>query len=310
MSNNTTDNSSQSNLAVTVVAYYAFFLVIAGTIFNLVTFLVLCRQKFRDTNERPTLHYMRAIAIVDILMLYGWNFDHYTKVAHGFQLTRYSIASCKYAGFLNYFTAQTSAWLRVFICLDRYLSLSRLHRTWFGRPKNVLIIIACVTGFFTLFNLHFIIFTCYHNADGSVNSNSHLYKVYPLWDFVNLAMYICLPFVFMALFNSGVIYHLFRLQRTSTLQNSRIRHRAISITLVVTTFLFVIMTTPATLAFGFFYDAASYAVLYTLDSILYTYHILALPLYIITFDEFRQEFIKIITCNNRAQRIGPVSTTR
>ncbi|CAF1510300.1 unnamed protein product [Adineta steineri] len=309
MTNNTTENISESSASVIAVAYYAFSLIIVGTVLNLLTYVVLCRSKFKDTDEQPTLYYIRTVAIFDVLMLYGWNFDHYTLTIHGFQLPTYTIASCKYAQFLNYFTAQISAWLRVFICLDRYLSLSRLHRTWFGRPKSVLIIITCIISFFTLFNLHLIIFGCFYDATGSLNANSRLYTIYPMWDFVNLAMYNCLPFLLMVLFNSGVIYHLMRLRRTSTIQNSRIRHRAITITLVVTTFLFLIMTIPATVAFGFFGNTAGDIVLYTLDSILYTYHILSFPLYMITFTEFRREFIKMITCNRYGRRIAPQPAT-
>jgi hypothetical protein len=44
------------------VAYYPIGLIIFGTIANTLTFLTFCRAKFRDTNERPTLRYMRAIA--------------------------------------------------------------------------------------------------------------------------------------------------------------------------------------------------------------------------------------------------------
>ena len=305
MSNNTTGIIDQSEVSVIVVAYYAFGLVIVGTGLNLLTLCILCRPKFRDTNERPTLFYMRTVAIFDILMLYGWNFDHYTLTIHRFELTRYAVPSCKYAWFFNYFTNQTSAWLRVFISIDRYLSLSHLHRTWFSRPKSILTIIACIISFFTVFNFHLIIFGCFYEANGSININSRLYTIYPLWDFVNLAMYNCIPFLLMTIFNSGVIYHLIHRHQTSTVQNSRIPHRAVSITLVTTTFLFLIMTTPATIAFGFFLDTAGDVVLYTLDAMLYTYHISSFPLYMITFNEFRKEFINMITCNKHNQRIAP-----
>jgi hypothetical protein len=308
MSNNKTANINESSILLTVVAYYAFTLIIVGTALNLLTFVILCRKKFRNMKERPTLYYMRAVVIVDILMLYGWNFEHYLSIVYGFAFRNYTIVSCKLFMFLNYLTHHTSAWLRVFICLDRYLSLSRLHRTWFGRPKSVLIIIACVISFFTLFNLHLIIFGCFYETNGSLNINARFYTIYPMWDFVKLAIYNCLPFLFMVMFNSGVIYHLFHLSRVTTIQNSRIHHRSISITAIVTTFLFLIMTIPVTIAFGFFLNTAGDLVLYTMDSMLYTYHISSFPLYMITFHEFRQEFIKMVTCNNNDRRIGPQAT--
>jgi hypothetical protein len=135
----TSKSNSAADIELYVVAYYSLLLMVLGTILNLLTFVVFFRGKFRNTEERPTIHYMRAIAIVDILMLYGWNLDHYLMNVHGYYASSVSIGICKLVLFINYFAPQTSAWLRVAICLDRYLSLSRLHRTWFGHSKHVLI---------------------------------------------------------------------------------------------------------------------------------------------------------------------------
>ena len=297
-SNNTTESPViEIQTASLFVTYYPFTLVVAGTLFNLMTLAVLCRPSFQDTSKRPTLHYMRAIAIFDIVMLYGWNLDHYLYYSHGYTLNRYSIVSCKITSFLNYFAPQVSAWLRVFVCLDRYLSLSRLHKTWFSQSKNVLIIIACIVAVFTIFNFHFFLFVCFYESDGSFSSGSRLYTVFPLWDNINLGLYNIVPFILMSGFNGGVIYHLIRLKQTSTVQNSRIQHGSISITLVITTFLFLLMTTPATISYGFFDSTAPASTLKTLDSVLYTYHILSFPLYFTTFREFRQETLRIVTCN-------------
>ncbi|CAF1006124.1 unnamed protein product [Adineta ricciae] len=237
---------------VVIVAHFSLVLVIVGTVFNLITFFSLCQSRFRDTKTRPVLHYMRTIAISDILMLYGWNFDHYIYPMYGFYLQRTTLSACKFLSFLNYFAPQSSAWLRIFISLDRYLSLSRLHRTWFSDSKHILIIIASIIIFFFFLNFHFFIYTCYYNRSGTVNINSLLFKLYPTWDYVNLAFYNFLPLIWMIILNSGVIYHLINLRRTTSLQNSRIQHRAISITLVITTFLFLIMTVPASVGFTFF----------------------------------------------------------
>jgi hypothetical protein len=301
-SDNSEGNGDQQQLFIT---YYPFTLVIVGTLFNFITLAIFCRPIFRDTSRRPIIHYMRTITIFDILMLYGWNLDHYLSSAHGFTLYQYTVPSCKIVSFINYFAPQVSAWLRVFICLDRYLSLSRLHKTWFSQSKNVLLIITCIMIIFTLINIHLVIFGCFYNTDGTVNTNSRLYVINPLWDYVNLGLYNCAPFIFMVIFNSGVIYHLIRLRRTSTVQNSRIQHRSLSITLVITTFLFLIMTIPSTISYAFFYDIAGDFLLHFFDSVLFTYHILSFPLYVITFTEFRQEVLQLITFN-RCHRIQPL----
>ncbi|CAF3338293.1 unnamed protein product [Rotaria sp. Silwood1] len=306
--NTTSITTTEPSRAALIAAHYSLALVIVGTLLNILTFIVLCRSTFRNTKTRPTLHYMRAMAIFDILMLYGWNIDHYLGTIYGFTLPEFTITFCRFFSFLNYFAAESSAWLRVFVCLDRYLSLSHLHRTWFGKSKNILIIIACIMGILVLLNFHFFLFVCYYRPNGTINIASWLYAVYPLWDYVNLGVYNCAPFILMVTFNSGVIYHLIHLRHTSTIQNSRIQHRSISITLVITTFLFLIMTIPATVGFAFFYNSNT-TILYFLDGLLYTYHILSFPLYMITFDEFRQQVIAIITCKRNNQRIAPQTQT-
>jgi hypothetical protein len=297
---------NDGNNADMVATYYPFTLVIVGTIFNSFTFFILCRPAFQDTDKRPTVHYMRAVAIFDILMLYGWNLDHYLSGAHGFTLQLYSIPLCKFFSFFDYFTPQVSAWLRVFICLDRYLSLSRLHKTWFSQSKSVLIIIASIIIVFTIINFQFFLFACFYQSDGTIDPNARLYIIYPLWDMMNLGFYNCAPFILMAIFNSGVIYHLVQLRQKSTVQNSRIKHRSIYTTLVITTFLFSIMTIPSTVGYAFFRNT-SLVILHLFDSMLYTYHILSFPLYMITFTEFRQEVLRLITCN-KWRNSQPLST--
>ncbi len=92
MSTNKTTISIRSAESL-IVAYYSLKLIIIGSLLNFLTFLILCRPAFRDINARTILHYMRTIAIFDILMLYGWNFDHYLTIAHDFRILGYSIAS-------------------------------------------------------------------------------------------------------------------------------------------------------------------------------------------------------------------------
>ena len=309
LSNTSSNNFISQHIGTSefvLIAYYPLFLIIIGTILNTNTFIVLCRSPFRDTKKQPAMHYMRTMAIFDILILYGWNLDHYLSSVHGFKLLIYSIPSCKWVNFLSFSTTQISAWLRVFVCFDRYLSLSRLSRTWFSKSKTILIIIALIISIFLLLNFHLLLFACYIDADGNINPNAVQYTIYPMWDRFHLVLYNCLPFILMVIFDSGVIYHLIHLRRRTTLQNSRIQHRSISITLVVTSTLFLIMTIPSGVVFAFFLEISPLSVPKIVDGIYFTYHILSFPLYMITFTEFRREFIGMIYCAQR-DRVVPVN---
>jgi hypothetical protein len=301
------NTSELQTIGSDISAYYPLFLMIVGTVLNFLTFIILCRSSFKDTKKQPVIHYMRTIAIFDILILYGWNLDHYLSGVYGFTLEQYSISSCKFFLFFGYFTVQTTAWLRVFVCIDRYLSLSRLHKTWFSHSKHVIIIIICIISFLALFNLHLMIFGCFYTSNGIIDINSQLYEIFPMWDYVDLVVYNCLPFLLMVIFNSGAIYHLTRHYRTTMVQNSRIRHRSISITLFTTTFLFLIMTVPANIIFAFFQTVLSPTILRLADGILFTYYITSFPLYMITCKEFRQVFITIITCGKNTAKVAPRS---
>jgi hypothetical protein len=54
-----------------IAAYYRLSLINVGSISNLLTFIIFCRPIFNDPHKRPVIHYMRTIAIFDVLMLYG-----------------------------------------------------------------------------------------------------------------------------------------------------------------------------------------------------------------------------------------------
>ncbi|CAF1344749.1 unnamed protein product [Adineta ricciae] len=314
----TTNNSNATSMYsssndVTFAGYYSLLMVIIGTIFNLLIFIVLCRARFRNAQVRSTIHYIRAIAMIDFLGLYGWTLDNYFGIVYGFTLTSsYTIASCKFFLFFNYFTLHISAWLHVFVCFDRYLVLSRLNpNTWFNQSKNVLIMIGCIIGFFFLFNFHILLFVCYQDINGQINTNSKLYILYPLYHRIHLCVYNLIPSFFIILFNGISVYHLYRLRRTTSIQNSQVRHRSISITLIITSILFVIMRTPSSINYAFFYGSL-YAtdwglhLIYAIDIIQYTFPILNLPIYLITFTEFRYELMSSIT-RRRGRMMAPTN---
>lgn len=305
LANITTTNSTQSEKSL-VAAYYSLILIIIGTPLNLLTFIVLCRVSFRDKQLQSIIHYMRSIAIFDCLMLYGWNLDHYLVTIQNFYLLEYSIFSCKFLCFLSYFTQQTSAWLRVFVCLYRYLSLSHYYREWMSRLKTVLLTIICIVTTLILFNSHILIFGCFRDVDGTINYQAQSYTIYPLWDHVNLGAYICLPFLCMTMLNSGTSYHLIRFHRTRSLSNLRHQHRAITFPLVVSTSMFLIMTTPATVAYAFFSDA-NVILLHHLDGLLYTHHVISFPYYLITLNDFRREFMTMLGKKVHHRRIAPLA---
>ena len=69
-------------------------------------------------------------------MLSGWNFDNYVYSFDDFYLQRTSLSVRKFLFLTQLFHITiVSLVAYIFICLDRYLTLSRLHRTWFNDSK-------------------------------------------------------------------------------------------------------------------------------------------------------------------------------
>lgn len=94
------------------------------------------------------------------------------------------------------------------------------------------------------------------------NPNFHRYKysskfsLSPWWDIVHMYIYTIAPFIIMLSFNSLLIYATIskRLSLTKESSKSQQRKRNLTISLLVVTFSFLIMTVPSTIAFGYLYE--------------------------------------------------------
>ncbi|CAF1505581.1 unnamed protein product [Rotaria magnacalcarata] len=292
--------SRRASLGTLVFTYYPLCLTCATTILNSLILIILYQKVFR---QRPTILYMRAIALIDIVLLYGWNLDHFFRLKFGFEVDRLSVISCKLSTYLNHFLNQSSAWLRVCMCIDRFYSLNQIrHCRINDRHRRVIFSIVFTVIVIALVNIHLPIFACYsHNNGTQISGNSRSFRLYPSWSYINLALYNIIPFILMLTFNLLIIRHLILIKRTSLLQQSRIRHSSISIPILLSAFLFCLMTTPPAVIFGFFHKqlqtvAFQHIVLSLLDSIKYTYHSLSFLLYFVTLAEFRKEFFRLFQC--------------
>jgi hypothetical protein len=256
--------------------------------------------------QRPTIRYMRAIALVDMLMLYGWNLDHFFRLKFGFEVDRLTVLSCKISTYLNHFLSQSSAWLRVWMCIDRFCTLNQVrHRRTIYQHRRSKFLITLTFLSIALINLHLPIFSCYAYQIGNetkIAAGSHYYRLYPTWNYINLALYNIIPFLLMLIFNILILRYLILAKRKSTFHQSRIRYSSISIPILLSAFFFCIMTTPPAIIFAFFHEQIQSDIiiqnllLTLLDSIKYTYHSLGFFLYFITLVDFRKEVFRLLPC--------------
>lgn len=288
-------------IITSILTYYPLCLTCMTTVLNSLTLIIFSRKVF---HQRPIIRYMRVIALVDILMLYGWNLDHFFRFQFGFELDRLTVFSCKLSTYFNHLLPQLSAWLRVWMCIHRFWNLTQLqqhrnahqHRRATFFITTTLIILASI-------NLHLPIFSCYayqYNNEIHISTDSLYFRLYPTWNYVNLALYNVIPSCLMLVFNIGIIRHLIVVKRRSILRQSRVRHSSISFFILLSTFLFCLMTTPPAIIFAFFQTFVKSAifqnlVLSILDSIKYTYHSLSFVLYFLTLTDFRNEVWRLLT---------------
>ena len=291
----------QLSIVRLICTYYPLGLTCLTSLLNSLTLIILSRKVFQ---QRPIIRYMRAIAIVDILMLYGWNLDHFFRLQFGFEMDRLTVLSCKFSTYFNHVLTQSSAWLRVWMCINRYCTLNQLRtrRTNHHQHRRAKFFIGSTLIVIALINLHLPVFSCYaYQSDNEtkISSESLSLPLYPTWNYVNLALYNIIPSCLMLLFNILIIRRLIMIKRTSILHQSRVRHSSISVSILLSTFLFCLMTTPPAIVFAFFRTFVHSAlfenlILNILDSIKYTYHSLSFLLYFITIVDFRHEIFRFL----------------
>jgi len=292
-----------TSVSLIISTYYPLCLTCVTTILNSLTIFVLYQDVFR---QRPAVRYMRAMAIVDMLMLYGWNLDHFFRLKFGFEVDRLTVATCKILIYLNHLLSHSSAWLRVWMCIDRFLTLNQVRqRRAIYQHRRVIFLIIFTFIALALINLPIPIFSCYSYVlknETKIASGSPYFPLYPAWNYINLMLYNILPFTLMLIFTILIIRYLILIKRTSSLQQSRIRYSTISIPILLSAILFCLMTTPPALIYAFFRLSINNT-MNVLDSIKYTYHSLSFLIYFVTLVDFRQEVYRFLHCQYCKSRL-------
>lgn len=98
-------------------------------------------------------------------------------------------------------------------------------------------------------------FLCYSYKDG--------YEIFPNWENIHLAIYNLIPFCIMTIFNGLLIRNVLLVNLTHSKDNSNNssqnaksmrKKQTLTIALIFVTILFLVMTLPSSIIFGFFFD--------------------------------------------------------
>nr|QVK45793.1 G protein-coupled receptor [Proales similis] len=296
---------SQAELAwdieLKVVGSYCLFLVIVGTLSNLIALYICLRKRLRSVT---TFIFFSFILLNDTLSLYGWCLDHFLDSFFHLQIEESSIWLCKIFRFSQFVTLQWSSWLLVFLTLDRYLSITiKTWRSLYFRV-NQAIMASILLGFFIMvLNSHMLILAG-EQKDGIVNCYGlDGFKEWThIWSKVHAFTYSFVPSLALIVINSFVAYN--ALKKTTKINPKSgqfiLKKKRLSLAIGVVTFGFMIGTIPSAVVSGFAntsksVPASSKLILFICDSVSFTYHSCKFQILVKFNSNFRQEFRTLLS---------------
>ncbi len=200
--------------------------------------------------------------------MFTWNLNHFLRPNFNINISYLNIHTCRFFLFLQYTSLQSSAFLVSFVCIDRYFTIisrpgSFISKLPFGTVKSATIWSTIIISFFIVLNSHLIIFDRKLKPSKQIDCLKYVtgFQIDLVWDRLHLFLYSLIPSSLMIVFNSLLISKTFYLDKNKTLKynkNKKVsaisKKTGLTISLLFITFSFIIMTLPASLCYGFFFD--------------------------------------------------------
>jgi hypothetical protein len=294
-----------------IFSYVPLGIIASGLIGNSLCFILF---RFHKHFKRMTpMVYLSFVAITDTLALFEWNLDHYLILNTGFSIGGLSEFTCHVYTFVQYSSLQASALLLSMLSVDRYFTVVSTPGSFFSKlpfrtkksafawsfmivsviiliNSHLLIASRHVSSTFKMFNLNnqsfnltLTPFECYEYANG--------FLVNPIWDNVHLVIFDLVPFFLMLLFNGLLIRNLFQIQlmtRHKASSKRDARNARLTISLIFVTFMFLVMTLPSSVLFGFYVKQINIHILNWSDNISFLNNSSLFAFSLITIPKFRK----------------------
>ena len=300
-----------------VLGIYKIFLIVAGTIGNLLIFIVCVKLK-----DNTTFMLLRFLSISDMISLYFWNLSQFTSALFNFDMQNFNFYYCKFFEFAQFTSLQVSAWILALISCDRYLTIA--FTTWKiktvktnGGFKAGLAVVVLLAGLnfhclFTFGHVEYVngteIVQCYATDIPST-------KIMGVWNTVHAFFYSYIPFCMIAVANFLLVISILRKNKvsTATTTNAKKRNIFMNITVFSITILFIVLTCPGAIASSYFnvliQSYSGRVILFSVDSLTFSYHSLSFITLFITNKKFSKELYYLFTCRKYDDRTVNFSTT-
>lgn len=356
------NNITSSNLASSseigegfykAIGWMSLINIVSGVLGNIVCFVVFVST--RELRNMSFIVYLTYCSIANIISLFEWNFNDYLSPMHGIKLETASLAGCRVATFLQYFSLQSSTYFLSFMCIDRYVSVIAMPGSFASRLPFSTSKTAHFWSILTVFvvfalNSHILAFNGYYKPPELRNTTlingsnqtfiTYLYQdpdfncgnypngfsLWPLWDVVHVYVYTIFPFILMTVFNLLLIVKTLlpnknkkNLSKNNNMpSNFKANQDKAKMTrsILAITVSFLVLTLPADIAFGYFYESYDSAPwLFNLLDLIAFFHQSVLFLNCFTTNnKFRHRVVHFMDCicfvfgKRRSNQVGQGNT--
>ncbi|XP_060079806.1 growth hormone secretagogue receptor type 1-like [Ylistrum balloti] len=212
MTNDTTFHHFQEfQTAVMIWLYFPPFLIIIGTIANLLAIVVLLRKPMRTSN---TMFYLLVLSFGDIFVLYTGLLRFWLKFGFDQDIRLISNAFCKFHGFLVYVSLDFTAWVLVAVTVDRCFSICHPFKAKVICTRKVAKITVCVIlGTLIAINGHLFWSLAIKDLADEIQCTGVTYFANSIWPWIDFSVFSGIPFSIMITSNIIIVRQLCRSSR-------------------------------------------------------------------------------------------------
>jgi hypothetical protein len=229
--NNNNNNTRTLNITITsdqlIIELYTFpFIVIIGTICNILIFLVMTSKKMR---HQSTYFYMGVLAIADEMVLLNGCLNVWIIIYFGESLL-FTQLGCKIVGTIYYTASHFSVWIVVAMTIERFIAvaipLQANRLCTVKRAKLVCFSLACIM---LLINIHFLFTHALINGECVHHIEYDL--IMKIWPWIDAVIYSYIPLTLLIIFNILIVHNLIKskknIKRLQNGQNGPIKNYSI-----------------------------------------------------------------------------------
>ena len=327
-------NYMEYKLHKILLLYIPPFLLIIGTIGNVLSFCVLLRKAMRRTS---TYNYLAVLSFTDMLVLYVGLLRLWVGELTGVDIRDESDWSCKIISMAGYTVSVYSVWLLIAVTVERYIvTVHSLRAPTMCTQGRAVKTIGLILLILLSVNLHFLWTTQIQSKKQQEprcnGAEGYEQLVERIWPWIDACLYCILPFVIICILNCLIVHKVVLSRRMRRLLpgssmsgstnnnggtgsgNNRSANNEssarVTIMLLTISFTFLVCTLPMNVTLvhrailGFdtmsLKEVSQYQLSRTVSELLmYTNHSINFYLYLLTGQKFRQQLISMVcVCSN------------